>query len=424
MRAEVIAIGDELTSGERLDTNSRWLSQRLVENGIPVLYHSTVGDDSAACKEVIERAIARAEIVLLTGGLGPTADDLTRDAIAVATGTSLQIDESMLVEIEAMFRRRGRDMPERNRVQAMFPTGSRPIPNRHGTAPGIEMRVLRGDETASHLFALPGVPAEMKPMWQETVLARLNEIAPQSGVIRHRQLKCFGVGESQLEAMLPDLIRRGREPSVGITVHAATITLRVTARGRDAAECEAQMAPTIATIRACLGTLVFGEDDDELHHATARLLQQSQQTVATVECASGGLVAEWYSEIDEEGVFFRGGEVRPRSDFARGESLAAASLAEFVEQLASEIRERRGADFGLAIGPLPEVDTATAAEADKVDEEAASRERFYYALADRDGCQVYHGRALAHPAIRKELAGKQALDRLRRRLLGEPSAEA
>lgn len=421
MRAEVIAIGDELTSGERLDTNSRWLSRRLVEMGVPVRYHTTVGDDLESCAEVLRRATERAEIVVVTGGLGPTADDLTRDAIAAASGTELQLDQQTVEEIEALFQSRGREMPERNKVQAMFPVGSRKIPNQHGTAPGIEMEVSRPDLPAATsrrctIFALPGVPAEMTPMWNDTVAARIRELAPATGVIRHRQLKCFGVGESQLEAMLPDIVRRGREPSVGITVHAATITLRVTAHGENAEACAEAMAPTIDTIRECLGTLVFGEEDDELQEAVVRLLLQKQQTLATAECATGGLVAAWLGNIPQAIQVYRGGEVQARDSFG-----ASEQVAKTVKDQARDVRQRFGSDFGLAIGPLPEVHNGPAGTDGKQAEQTGDRvnndEHFIVALADEQGVEIFEGQTLAHPAIRKELAGKRALDWLRMRLL-------
>ena len=253
MLAEIISIGDELTSGQRLDTNSQWLSMRLGELGVRVMYHTTVADDLEANVNVFRAAIERADVVVATGGLGPTADDLTRDAIAAATNRQLVLDAAALAHIERLFSRRQRPMPERNRVQAMFPEGSRVIPNPEGSALGLILTVPR--ECRPHgprneqlqesstlpgecrLFALPGVPAEMKRMWEETVAPAIRAMLPAPRVICYRRIKCFGVGESDLEAMLPDLIRRGREPQVGITVSGATITLRIAAAGENPAAC-------------------------------------------------------------------------------------------------------------------------------------------------------------------------------------------
>ena len=239
MPAEIIAIGDELTSGQRLDTNTQWLSERLNELGIPVAFHTTVGDDLENNIAVFRTAIERADIVVATGGLGPTADDLTREAIAAAAGVDLIEDAEALAHIRNLFSRRKREMPERNKVQALFPRGSRVVPNPEGTAPGIDLTVPRSCGPACRVFALPGVPAEMFTMWKDTVAPAIAATQPSKRVICHRRIKCFGVGESDLEAMLPDMIRRKREPLVGITVHGATITLRITASGPNETACAA-----------------------------------------------------------------------------------------------------------------------------------------------------------------------------------------
>ena len=300
MRAEIIAIGDELTSGQRLDTNSQWLSQRLGELGVPVAFHTTVGDDLEANVAAFRTAIDRADIVVATGGLGPTADDLTREAIAAAAGVELVQDEAALAHIRSLFARRGRAMPERNALQAQFPRGSRVVPNPHGTAPGIDLTVPRPCGPPCRVFALPGVPAEMFAMWDATVAPAIAASLPSQRVIRHRRIKCFGVGESDLEAMLPDMIRRKREPLVGITVSGATITLRITASGPNETACLRAMEPTIAQIREMLGVLVFGEEDDELEHAVVRLLDGSEQTLAVAEWATDGLVSQWLAEAAAE----------------------------------------------------------------------------------------------------------------------------
>ena len=290
MIAEVISIGDELTSGQRLDTNSQWISERLGEIGVRVMYHTTVADDLAANVRVFREAAERVDIVVATGGLGPTADDLTREVLAEVVGQPLELREAVLVSIRALFARRKREMPERNIVQAKFPRGARVVPNPHGTAPGVDLDVPRNSRPACRIIALPGVPAELFEMWRETVGPALARHVGAKRVVRHQRIKCFGVGESDLEQMLPDLIRRGRDPSVGITVSEATITLRITALGDSDGDCRQRMAPTIATIHDHLGSLVFGQEDDELEHSVARQLAVRGQTVAVLDLMGVGRV--------------------------------------------------------------------------------------------------------------------------------------
>lgn len=341
MHGEILAIGDEITSGQLLDTNSQWLSQRLEELGVSVLYHSTVGDELGPCAEVFRRAIDRADVVVATGGLGPTADDLTREALARATDRPLQLDTDALEHVRAMFARRKRPMPPQNELQAMFPAGSHVAPNPHGTAPGIDLEVPRVGHSPCHVICLPGVPAEMVEMWHDSVAATIGRFVGSGRVIRRRRINCFGAGESQIESMLPDLIRRGRQPTVGINASKTTIILRIAAEGETEEQCYALMEPTVTTIRQCLGTLVFGEEDDELQHVVIRLLRQCGKTLATAECATGGLVAEWLSGVERRADVYRGG-------------LVLAEFPESVDVMAARCREQFGADFGLAVGPFAE----------------------------------------------------------------------
>lgn len=416
MIAEVISIGDELTSGQRLDTNSQWLSQRLGEIGIPVLYHTTVADDLEANVRVFRQAVERADVVIATGGLGPTADDLTREALARLTGVELVLDEASLAHIRALFSRRKRDMPERNLVQAMFPAGARVVFNPHGTAPGIDLDVPPPIGRPSRVFALPGVPAEMIEMWHETVAGRLSVQAGGARVIRHRRIKCFGVGESDLEQMLPDLIRRGRTPSVGITVSEATITLRITAAGATEQECFAAMEPTIATIHECLGSLIYGYEDEELEHVVHRLLSQRGHTLATAEWGTAGLVAKSLGDVaDEPGCYLAGHVLPTPVALVKQLGVPAEVLAdhpragkELAAAMAARCRELVDADYGLAVGAFPASDA-----------EAAQPGRVHFGLATRDGVVTRSTPFAGHPAILRSRAAKQALNMLRLELQGE-----
>src|SRR4051812_15918806 len=358
MRAEIIAIGDELTSGQRLDTNSRWLSERLGEIGIHVAVHTTVGDDLEKKIAGFRTAIDRADIVISTGGLGPTADDLTRDAIAAAAGVELVEDEGALAHIRALFARRRREMPERNKLQAQFPRGSRVVPNPEGTAPGIDLTVPRSCGPPSRVIALPGVPAEMFVMWNETVRLALTGHQAAKKVICHHRIKCFGVGESELEALLPDMIRRKREPLVGITVSGATITLRITASGPNETACRQAIEPTIRQVRELLGVLVFGEEDDELENAVVRLLNERKQRTAVAEWATDGLVSNWLAEAAGTTKCIKNCViVREPSSLKKlleiGISPNESASVETARAMATAIRTASEADFGLGIAAFP-----------------------------------------------------------------------
>ncbi len=395
MRGEIIAIGDELTSGQRLDTNSQWLAERLTDAGVEVLYHTTVGDDLQANVLVFCNAIERADVVVTTGGLGPTADDLTRDALAAAAGVELVLDEASLERIRQMFIDRGRQMPQKNELQALFPSGARPIYNEHGTAPGVLLSVPREGRRPCTVFALPGVPAEMMPMWAQTVAPAIADLEDHPRVIRHRRIKCFGVGESHLEEMLPDLIARGREPRVGITVSKATITLRITAMAESEEECYAAMASTIEIIREKLGSLVFGEEDQELQHVVVRELVERSQTLAASDAVAHGLLPQWLSEADPAGMAFLKGEV---SNFADRQESAVAQAAE-------ALRQRHQTDFALVLAPA---------------NKNHAIESVAVALAYEGGVvsKVYAN--AGHPDIADDRAAKLALNVLRKHLTAIP----
>ncbi len=414
MHAEIVAIGDEITSGQLLDTNTQWLSQRLGELGIRVLYHTTVGDDLKANIGVFRQAISRADVVVATGGLGPTADDLTRESLAGATGRKLALDRKSLDEIRQMYTRHKRKMPERNEQQAMFPVGSQVIPNPNGTAPGIAMEVPREGAEPCNLYALPGVPAEMKEMWYGTVAGSIRKAGGGQGVIRHRRVHCFGRGESQVEAMLPDIVRRGRKPLVGITASKHTITLRITAEGATEEECYAAIEPTVATIRECLGDLVFGEDDDQLQTVVVRQLRQHTKTLATAEGGTGGLVADWLGGVDGAEGYYLGGLIAVGDEAVRRsldvpETLIAKHStvsSEAAAAMAVGCRRRFRSDYGLAVSSFPTPDP-----------EAAEPKPVFFALATPDGVKLKQVPFAGHPALLKIYAAKHMLDLLRLTML-------
>jgi competence/damage-inducible protein CinA-like protein len=352
MRAEIIAIGSELVSGQRLDTNSQWLSERLGELGIEVHFHTVLGDDLQENVDAFCVAAGRAALVVMTGGLGPTQDDLTREALAQVRGVPLVEHAEALAAIEQMFARRRRPMAVRNRVQAMFPEGSEPIPNRVGTAPGIWMRL--GE---SLVACLPGVPTEMRVMFAEQLAPRLRQLGLVERVIVHHKINLFGRGESDIEADALDLTARGRTPEVGITAHDATISFRVSAAGATEAEARQSLEPTLQLIRQRFHTLVVGDGDNDVAEGLVSELARTGLTLAVAESCTGGLIAHRITTIAGVSPYFPGGVVSYSNDAkvdllgVRRDLLAAhgAVSAEVAEAMAVGARLRFLADIGLSV---------------------------------------------------------------------------
>jgi nicotinamide-nucleotide amidase len=351
MKSEILSIGSELTSGQNLDTNSQWLSRRLAEDGIVVGWHTTIADDLALNVDAFRLSASRAGLVLISGGLGPTQDDLTREALAKAAGVELVFDATSFAQIQEMFRRRHRTMPERNRVQATFPAGAEPIPNERGTAPGIWMKL--GEAVVA---AMPGVPSEMYHMFETQVRPRLRALGLTGGVLVQRKLNGFGAGESAVEAKLLDLTRRDHVPEVGITVSDATISLRILAHAANLAEAQAQIAPVEATIRERLGELIFGVEEEDLQDAVLALLARHRRTLAVAEGVTGGLLAERLASVPGASEWFRGGVVtydnRLKVDLlAVPQSLLdeqGAVSGAVAEAMAIGCRMRLGTDLALS----------------------------------------------------------------------------
>ena len=413
MQAEIISVGTELTTGAKLDTNSQWLSLELAEIGIPVLAHQTISDDMTAMVETIRTAAERSDIVLITGGLGPTLDDLTREAMAQFAGVELVQHDPSLEHVKAMFARRNRPMPERNLIQAMFPAGSEPLPNPRGTAPGIWMVYTGADGKTSRIAAMPGVPSEMKQMFRQQVLPRLDG---SGRVIRRARINVFGVGESQAEEILGDLTARGREPDVGITVHEATITLRITAIGSTVDECRENIEKTRATIVNRMGTLVFGVEDEELEHALVRLLQQRRATLSTAESGTGGLLAHRLTGVNGFESCYMGGVVVP-TNAAKRELVSVdpmlirqfgAISQEVALAIAKGCRQRFGTNFALAVTEWPEFDP---------DDPLAPVPASFVALAGPKGSNVEKVQHFGDPAIAKSRTAKVAMNMLRLHLI-------
>ena len=347
LRAEVISIGDELTSGARLDTNGQWLSQRLGELGLAVAFHSTVGDTLADNVDVFRNAANRADIIVSTGGLGPTRDDLTREALATVAGVDLVRCDESLAHIRMLFDRRGREMPPRNEIQAMFPQGSRAVFNPQGTAPGVELRLVVGDHEST-VFALPGVPAEMKRMFVETVKPRIAEITGSQQHIEQSVMKFFGIGESDMESRLGDMIARDRHPRVGITVSAATISLRITANGDDPKECQRVIADTRQEILNRVGDLHFGDGETfEQQHAVANALGERDQSMVVVEFGHAAPLNDWFASLGNRDLY-RGG-----LSFVSTDDLMESTRSDSLHDALLSLGSHHQSDWILSVDQYP-----------------------------------------------------------------------
>jgi nicotinamide-nucleotide amidase len=299
MNAIILATGDELVLGQNVDTNSAWLSEQLAAHGVMTLQHRTVGDDLNAIIAVIREAAQAAELVILTGGLGPTRDDLTRDALAAVLNAPLEPHEPSLERIRRFFHKLGRPTPETNNVQALCPNGAEMLDNDWGTAPGIVAKV-----GTARVFALPGVPAEMKPMFERHILP---VIKGESGrTILTGAIRTFGAGESMIAEKLGTLMQRDRNPLVGTTASGGMVTVRIRSDYPSPQKAEREMADTIKEVEKRLGDLVFGRGEESLPKVVGDLLKRRAETVATAESCTGGLVGTMLTDVAGSSAYYRG----------------------------------------------------------------------------------------------------------------------
>jgi nicotinamide-nucleotide amidase len=299
----IIAIGNELLNGQRVDTNSSWIQTQLLSLGIQTVGASVVPDETDRIITAFQAASELVDVLIITGGLGPTDDDLTRDALAQFLDKPLELREDLLREIEQFFEGRGLKMASTNLVQAYLPTGAKALPNSKGTAPGIYAQ-----KEGKLYFCLPGVPSEMKTMYSEYVHPEL-AIHPDRGVVLMSKVCCFGMGESVIAEKLGDMMKRGRNPLINSTAHIGEVALHIIA----AADNEAQARRMIETDRelvcGLLGEAVYGFDDQTLPEVVGTLLKENRLKLAVAESCTGGLLAEMVTGIPGSSEYFLAGWV-------------------------------------------------------------------------------------------------------------------
>jgi nicotinamide-nucleotide amidase len=287
VQAEVIAVGSELLLGQIVDTNSAVIARHFASIGLNLFYKTTVGDNLARTTAVIRQALDRSDVVVTTGGIGPTADDITREAVAAATGRALIFSDELLRQIEAYFASRGFRLSPSNRRQAYIPAGALAVENPVGTAPAFIV-----DDGGKTLITLPGVPREMEYLLVNRALPYLRERYGIRGEIRLRVLKCVGLGESRIGERLADFMEKSTNPTVGTLAHLGQVDVRIAARGADAEEANRLIEPVEAEIRARLGDAVFGADTDTLEAEIGRRLATLGTKVALVEVGTAGAATE------------------------------------------------------------------------------------------------------------------------------------
>jgi nicotinamide-nucleotide amidase len=314
MNAIILSIGDELTLGQNVDTNSAWLSRQLAAAGCEVTAHLTVPDNQRLIENAMIECGERSDFLIVTGGIGPTADDLTRQALAVVMRQELVLNDIWLGRLEDFFKARGREMPPSNRIQAMIPMGATMIDNALGTAAGIDAtltfdRPVPGHSPRKHscrVFVMPGVPKEMTAMFTRDVLPHI-KAAGGGAVILSRALHTFGLGESAIAEKLGDLMRRDRNPSVGTTASGGVVTLRINVRGESRQAALEQLDQTADACRVALGELIWGEDDQQLQEVIGKMLAERKLTVTTAESCTGGLLSKMITDVAGSSDYFKAG---------------------------------------------------------------------------------------------------------------------
>lgn len=350
MTVELVSIGTELLLGQIVDTNAAWLSARLAEIGVNLYRRTTVGDNLERIVGALREALGRADGVITIGGLGPTGDDLTREAIATVMGEPLVLDEGEAARIRAFFEARGRTVTERQLRQAMRPVSAQPMPNPYGTAPG-----LYAEWNGKLIFALPGPPNEFQPMVTEHVLPRL-AACTGGGVIRSRVLRLCGIGESDAEAQLSDLIASDN-PTLAPLAKLGEVHFRITARANSPEEAAQLVATMEQAVRERLGAYIYGTDDTTLEQAVVHKLMEVGQSLAVAESCTGGLLGHRVTNVPGSSEVFVGGIISYSN--ALKEALLgvpAEVLARYgavseptARAMAEGVRQRLGSHWGIGI---------------------------------------------------------------------------
>ena len=406
MRAEIVSVGTELLLGQIIDTNAAYLARGLSEVGISVYRRATVGDNMDRLVSALKQALDESDIVITIGGLGPTMDDITRDGLALALDDTLLVDEGIAERLRDFFIRRGMPVLESNLRQAMVPTHGRALDNPNGTAPGLLF-----EKNGKIAIALPGPPNEFNPMVDHTVVPYLRAKTGNVGTIRSLVLRVAGMGESMVEERIKNLMMDAN-PTVAPYAKVGEVHLRVTARADTAAEADKLIAERAEKVRARLGEVVYGTNDDTLGTAVVAQLQQRGQTVSTAESCTGGLVAQRITDVPGSSSVFLGGVVA-YSNQAKTDLVAVpaeliarvgAVSPEVAKALAEGARRRFGTTYGIGVTGIAGPDGGTPEKPVGL---------VYIAVASPGGCDVEQANFIGSRQIVRTRSAQTALNMLR-----------
>ena len=419
-RVAILSTGDEITTGKVVDTNANYIADKFVEAGMEVATVITVGDVAERIVWAWRQAMEQADVIVSTGGIGPTADDLTTELVAKVAGLELTFSEEVAENIRRLFASFNRVMPENNLKQAQFPAGAVIVPNHLGTAPGYRLD-LETPQGTKHLIVLPGVPREMKPMMEDTVLPWVREMRGGGDLFLTRTFQTFGISESGLDEMIAGTIGED-EGRLAFRANFPQISMRVTVRGRPG-EAEQRLEGLSERIRAKIGAYVYGEGDVTMEEVVGRLLTDNGKTLGVAEACSGGLVGHRVTNVPGSSTYFRGSVVA-YSDAAKAQLLGVqpqtlerhgAVSEAVVGEMASGVRERLASDIGIAMTGIAGPDGATE---DKPVGTAC------LALANDAGVVSRRYKLWGNRDWIKTLISQLALDWVRRAVLGLPINEA
>lgn len=411
MVSEIIAIGSELLTPQRVDTNSLYLTEQLNALGVEVVTKSVIGDDRDRLADAVRRAVSRSGLVILTGGLGPTEDDVTREAVAAALDRGQKYHSEIADQIEQRFRQMGRKMAEINRRQAFIIEGAAILPNDRGTAPGQWI-----EESDHVVVLLPGPPNELKAMFLRQCLPRLARIVPKQ-VIQSIVMRVAGMPESDLDQLISPVYKKYENPVTTILAAAGDIQVHLRAQCATEGEAQALLAEVAGPIELLLGDRIYSRNGDPLEATVGEMLRKQASTLAVAESCTGGLLAERITSVPGSSDYFAGGFVtytrRMKTELLGvSEQLLeerGAVSAETAEAMAAGARRRTSATYALAITGIAGPGTGG---------ENAPVGLVYTAVADAAGCRVAHRQFLGDRQRIRQFSVQMAMDLLRRRIAG------